>query len=173
MTLSYFLVRYLYFYPNQSWQLCWDITCSAPPTICDPKNTCSAFHNLFKIWKNWMSWRQNINSNLISGNNNSWGRAVSFSDDRVKPVQKWGHKETRILIYLKNHQNNPATWWAREPHLAGGAQTGGRWCLGKEAETLQVRLQISAELHLHWFHPLVHWVHRSSCRTVETEFYCL
>lgn len=50
------------------------------------------------------------------------------------------------------------------PHLAQGAQTGGRRRLGEEAETLEVRLQVSAELHLHWLHPLVCWVHRFSCR---------
>lgn len=50
-----------------------------------------------------------------------------------------------------------------DPHLA---QTGGGRRLGQEAETPQVRLEVSAELHLHWLHPLVYWVQRSSCRPV-------
>lgn len=44
-------------------------------------------------------------------------------------------------------------------HLAGGAQATCGRRLGEEAETLQVRLQVSAELHLHRLHSLVHWVH--------------
>lgn len=50
------------------------------------------------------------------------------------------------------------------PHLARGALTRGRRHLGEEAETLQVRLQISVELHVRWLHPLVYWVHHSSRR---------
>lgn len=59
--------------------------------------------------------------------------------------------------------------WGEMPHLALGAQTGGRRRLGNEAESLEVRLQISAELHLHRLHPLVRWVHRFSCRPVGEE----
>lgn len=50
------------------------------------------------------------------------------------------------------------------PHLLLRAQTGGRRRPGEEAETLEVRLQIPAELRLHGLHPLVHWVHRHGNR---------
>ncbi|TNN48903.1 hypothetical protein EYF80_040885 [Liparis tanakae] len=42
--------------------------------------------------------------------------------------------------------------------------TGGRQRLGKEAEALEVRLQVPAELHLHRLHPLLYWVHHLSYR---------
>lgn len=46
-------------------------------------------------------------------------------------------------------------------HLARFAQTG-RWRRRKEAQTLEVRLQVSVQLHLHRLHLVVSWVQRFS-----------
>lgn len=81
-----------------------------------------------------------------SGNKNSSIRETQKSYHAI--LQYFSTTPTLIL----NHNSG------LDAHLASS-----QWRLGKQAKTLKVRLEVSAEFHLHGLHPLVRWVHGFGC----------